>query len=65
MLGAIKKYMNDKGHLFPGDALGVERSGSQAWVTEKETGTGIRLFPSEPRARQAIRRALETYDKEG
>lgn len=57
----ISAYMK-AGHLFPSEAVAVELSGAQAWVIERETGRGIKLFASESAARAAIAKAVRAYE---
>ena len=61
ILGAIHAYMAE-GHLFPGEAVRIERSGTQAWVVDRYD-YGIQLFPSEAHARRAIEKALRAYKR--
>lgn len=62
MLGAIKKYMAD-GNLFACSALTIEQHGSAAWVVERETGVGIKLYASPALARTAIEKAVRAYER--
>lgn len=57
---AIADWMADD-HIFPSEALDIEMSGTSAWVVERATGCGLRLYASRVLANNAIVKAVDAY----